>query len=162
MQFDLEHSDMVEKLVVVDIAPGAAPDNHTAIYEALLALDLSKITARQQAEDFLKKHIADTGTLQFLLKNISRTKDGRYAWKMNLPVLWDAYPDIMARVQGPPFDKPTLFIRGSESGYVRDVDFPEIKALFPQAELVTIDGAGHWVHADKPAELLAVVRGFLG
>jgi esterase len=81
---------------------------------------------------------------------------------MNLPVLWKHFDDILAPVEGKdPFDKPVLFVRGSRSGYIKDEDFPLIKTLFPQAELVTVEGAGHWVHADKPAELLAILKNFL-
>ena len=162
MQFALHHPDMVDKLVVVDIAPGPAEDNHAAIFQALLDLDLSKIQSRQEAEAFLETRISEPGTRQFLLKNITRHADGRYDWKMNLPVLWQAYPDILAGVDGDPFDKPTLFVRGSRSDYIKDGDFALIKTLFPKAEIITIDGAGHWVHADKPAELLTVLRNFLG
>ena len=161
MQFALDHPDMVDKLVVVDIAPGPATDNHSAIFQALLDLDLSQISRRQDAEAFLKTHVADMGTRQFLLKNISRNKEGSYTWKMNLPVLWKEYPSILAGVSGIPFDKPTLFIRGSNSGYIKDEDFALIQSLFPQAQVVTIEGAGHWVHADKPVELLEVLRNFL-
>lgn len=162
MQFALHHPDMVERLVVVDIAPGPAADNHAHIFRALLDLDLSRIATRQEAEAWLEPRVPDFGTRQFLLKNITRNADGTFAWKMNLPVLWGAYPDILAGVQGEPFDKPTLFIRGGRSNYVQDEDFPLIRRMFPQAQVVTIEGAGHWVHADKPTELLALVREFLG
>ncbi|MBL7796034.1 MAG: alpha/beta fold hydrolase [Saprospiraceae bacterium] len=162
MQFALHHPDIVERLVVVDIAPGLATDNHAHIFRALLDLDLSRIATRQEAEAWLEPRVPDFGTRQFLLKNITRNADGTFAWKMNLPVLWGAYPDILAGVQGEPFDKPTLFIRGSRSNYVQDEDFPLIRRMFPQAQVVTIEGAGHWVHADKPTELLVLVREFLG
>jgi len=162
MQFALHHPDMVERLVVVDIAPGPAEDNHGHIFRALLDLNLSRITTRQEAEAWLEPRVPDFGTRQFLLKNITRNADGTFAWKMNLPVLWETYSDILAGVQGEPFDKPALFIRGSRSNYVQDEDFPLIRRLFPLAQVVTIEGAGHWVHADKPAELLAVLREFLG
>lgn len=162
MQFALHHPDMVERLVVVDIAPGPADDNHGHIFRALLDLDLKQITTRQEAEVWLEPRIPDFGTRQFLLKNITRNADGTFAWKMNLPVLWSAYPDILAGVQGVPFDKPALFIRGSRSNYVQDEDLPLIRHLFPQAQVVTIEGAGHWVHADKPTELLAILQEFLG
>lgn len=161
MQLALDHPDMVEKLVVVDMAPGQATDNHADIFRALLDLDISKITTRQEAEAILGRRISDSGTLQFLLKNMTRKADGSYSWKMNLPVLWQAYSDILAPVQGEPFDKPTLFIRGSRSDYVQDSDLPGIRKLFPQAEVISIEDAGHWVHADKPAELLAVLKRFL-
>lgn len=162
MQFALSHPDMVDKLVVVDIDPGQATDNHLDVFRALFALDFNHISSRQLAEEYLSNHLEDESTRQFLLKNITRNPDGSFAWKMNLPVLWKHYPDILAAVHGDPFDKPTLFVRGSRSNYINDRDIPLIKMLFPQAELVTIEGAGHWVHADKPAELLAVLRNFLG
>ena len=161
MQLALSYPDMVERLVVVDIAPGGAEDNHSSIFDALSSMDLSKMTARQEAETYLAERIPDAGTRQFLLKNITREEGGRFTWKMNLPVLRAHYSDILAPVSGEPFDKPVLFVRGSRSDYIKDSDFPLIKSLFPQAEIATIEGAGHWVHADKPAELLTILKNFL-
>lgn len=162
MQFALTHPDMVEKLVVIDMEPGPADDNHSDIIDALLGLDLSTMTERSQAEAYLAERIPDFGTRQFLLKNITREEDGSFTWKMNLPVLWKHYKDILAPVSGDPFEKPTLFIRGSRSNYIKDSDWPHTQSLFPNAQLVTIQDAGHWVHADKPKELLEVLRAFLG
>lgn len=164
MQLALSHPDMVERLVVVDIAPDRAEDNHSHIFDALLGMDLSKMKTRQEAEAYLSERISEVGTRQFLLKNITREDDGTFTWKMNLPVLWEHFDDILAPVHpdASVFDKPTLFVRGSRSNYIRDAEIPHIKTLFPQAEFVTIEGAGHWVHADKPGELLAVLKGFLG
>ena len=161
MQLALAYPDMVEKLVVVDMAPDQADDNHSDIIKALLGMDLSKLTARSEAEAYLAERIADVGTRQFLLKNITRETDGTFSWKMNLPVLWEHYSDILAAVTGEPFIKPTLFVRGSRSDYVKDSDWESIKILFPNAELVTIEDAWHWVHADKPTALLEVLRKFL-
>jgi pimeloyl-ACP methyl ester carboxylesterase len=45
--------------------------------------------------------------------------------------------------------------------YYRSEDHEEIKRLFPAAKFVTIPGAGHWVHADKPNELLLVIKEFI-
>ncbi len=161
MQLALHYPDLVDRLVVVDIEPGQADDNQGDIFAALLGLDLTKITSRQEADAFLTTRVPDMGTRQFLLKNITRNENGTYSWKMNLPELWKHYADILGPVTGEPFDKPTLFIRGSRSDYIKDSDLPAIKMLFPQAELVTIEGAGHWVHADKPAELFHVIQQFL-
>ncbi|MBV6442423.1 MAG: alpha/beta fold hydrolase [Haliscomenobacteraceae bacterium CHB4] len=162
MQLALSHPDLVERLVVVDIAPGHAEDNHSYIFDALLSMDLSKMKTRQEAEAYLSERISEPGTRQFLLKNITREDDGTFTWKMNLPVLKQHFDDILAPVEGnEPYHKPVLFVRGSRSGYIKDSDFPLIKSLFPQAEIVTVEGAGHWVHADKPAELLAILKKFL-
>lgn len=161
MQLALSYPDMVERLVVVDMAPGPADDNHSYIFQALLDMNLPAISSRKEAEAYLAAHIEDTGTRQFLLKNITRTEKGAYTWKMNLPVLWEHFQDILAPVSGEPFDKPALFVRGGNSNYIKPTDEPLIRALFPQAEIVTIEGAGHWVHADKPEALLATVTDFL-
>lgn len=161
MQMALNHPDMVEKLVVVDIAPGKAADNHSGIFEALLGIDLSVMQARADIESYLVSRIPDMGTRQFLLKNITRNDDGKFAWKMNLPVLWRHFPDILDAVTGEPFDKPALFVRGDRSDYIKDADTALIMTLFPQAEITTIPNAGHWVHADKPNELTAVISEFL-
>lgn len=161
MQMALSHPDMVERLVVVDIDPGQAEDNHGDIFRALLGMDLSKIQNRAEATEYLAQHIGDQGTLQFLLKNITRNDNGGFSWKMNLPVLWKHFSDILAPVSGEPFQKPTLFIRGGRSNYIKPEENTLIKSLFPQAKIVTIENAGHWVHADKPQELLAVLKDFL-
>lgn len=161
MQLALSHPDAVDKLVVVDIEPGQAEDNHTDIFQALTELDLPTRTSRQEVETFLATRISDVGTRQFLLKNITRNEDGSFRWKMNLPVLWQFFPQILGPVTGDPFLKPTLFIRGSRSNYIKDSDLPGIRKLFPSSELITIQGAGHWVHADQPTALLNALKAFL-
>lgn len=161
MQLALSHPEMVDRLVVVDMEPGKAEDNHSSIFRALLDLDLSKMASRTQIESYLTDRIPDTGTRQFLLKNVTREDDGRFNWKMNLPVLWKHYSDILAAVTGDPYDKQALFIRGSRSDYIKDADIPLIHSLFPKADVVTVEGAGHWVHADKPDEMLNLLKAFL-
>jgi pimeloyl-ACP methyl ester carboxylesterase len=98
---------------------------------------------------------------QFLVKNLAR-ENGRLRWKIHLEALYRNY-DKLARGLKPerPFDKPTLFIRGGRSNYVEDADMPLIRRIFPRAEMVTVPGAGHWVHVDRPAEFFAALVNFL-
>jgi esterase len=161
MQLALSYPELVQRLIVVDMEPGQADDNQSDIFKALLDMDLSKMSSRQDAESYLSDRVQDAGTRQFLLKNITREDDGSFTWKMNLPVLWKHYRNILTAVEGDPFEKPALFIRGSRSNYIKDTELPRIQSLFTGSELNTIEGAGHWVHADKPAELLEAVRRFL-
>ena len=106
-----------------------------------------------------------SGTIQFLLKNLSRQTDnegGGFEWKMNLKSLWDNYPRILDNIEAhKPFQKPTLFIRGGASNYIQNTDFSHINQLFPHATIETVDDAGHWIHADKPVELLHLLTNFL-
>ena len=92
-----------------------------------------------------------------------RDGQGGYGWKMNLDVIYRHYDRLNGVMEADgTFEGPTLFVRGSASDYVADEDREIIISFFPEAEIVTIDGAGHWVHAEKPQEFGEVVLGFLG
>ncbi|MFT4734881.1 MAG: esterase, partial [Arcticibacterium sp.] len=58
-------------------------------------------------------------------------------------------------------DKPVLFIRGLDSNYISDEDFGNIQNSYTNAELVSIEGANHWVHATKPKEFIEAVLTFI-
>jgi esterase len=161
MHFARTHPDMVDKLMVVDIAPKPYPGGHETIIEALHDLDLDRIESRGQANEALASSISDEGIRQFLLKNLSRSKSGGYQWKMNLPALWAHYEAILASPEAPPFDGNTLFIRGGQSDYIQQADEPLLREHFPNARLETIPQAGHWVHAEAPDELLKLLLGFM-
>lgn len=162
MQFALEHPDMVDKLVVVDMAPRVYPGGHETIFNALFDLNLSKIESRREADEQLAKNIPDFGVRQFLLKNLTRQKNGQYAFKMNLPVIYDNYQNILNNIDANDvYPKTALFIRGEQSDYIMDAYFPAIKAYFPEATVQTVTGAGHWVHVEAPKALLEMVEGFL-
>ncbi len=99
----------------------------------------------------------------FLMKNLSRRKEGGFQWKMNLNGIRVNYDKIIGDIEEDQiYDGPALFIRGGNSGYVVDEDLDTIKGHFPNAKLVTIPDAGHWVHADEPDALYEEVMEFLG
>ena len=151
MRFALDYPDMVEKLVIVDIAPKAYKGGHETIFKAMFGLDLDTLTDRKAIDEQLKINIPEDGVRLFLMKNLSREKDGRYRWKMNLPVLYAAYQEILSDIQSEEtFDKTTLFIRGENSKYIKDDDVLDIQDLFPMMQLQTVENAGHWVHAENP------------
>ena len=43
----------------------------------------------------------------------------------------------------------------------RPADYPDIKAFFPNSDISHIPGSGHWVHSDRPVELVNSVISFL-
>ncbi len=162
MRFALDHPDMCQALMVADMAPKRYDAGHDAIFEALCSLDLSEVESRQQAEEMLGQMISDPDVRLFLLKNLSREKDGGFRWKMNLPVIREHYSEILDSVQSDfPYDGPTVFIRGGRSGYVQDSDWTDIEALFPRAKLESVKGAGHWLHAEQPDAFYDTVNRFL-
>lgn len=162
MHFALAHPERTLALVVVDIAPRAYPTHHDVILDALNSVDPAQFASRQEADAALEPHIGNWGVRQFLLKNLVARKGGGYDWAFNLPVLTARYEEITRAVpEAPPYPGPTLFIRGEKSDYVRDDDQPDIQERFPQAEIVTIPKAGHWVHAEAPDAVAEAVVSFL-
>ncbi len=161
MFFATKYPDMINKLVVVDIAPRAYPVHHDFILRGLAALPIDKLQSRQQADAELAHYIDNPAIRQFLLKNLQRTDQG-FRWKINLPVIKENIAHVGQGLDPEDvFTHPTLFIRGGLSPYIQEEDYADIAAHFPNSKVVTIAGATHWVHADKPAELYKTVKDFL-
>lgn len=151
----------LSKLVVVDIAPRYYPPHHGNILDAFKSLDLKNIQSRKDAEDQLSAYIPAWDTRQFLLKNLHRDAQQKFEWKMNLEVIEKNIETVgEALAENLSFEGPTLFIRGGASDYIQDQDREQISYHFPQARLLTIKSAGHWVHAEKPAEMVEVLKTF--
>jgi pimeloyl-ACP methyl ester carboxylesterase len=55
---------------------------------------------------------------------------------------------------------PTLLVSGRDS-FLSDPETLGVLHYFAQAELVKIDGAGHWLQHDKPAEVIGLLRTFM-
>jgi esterase len=163
MQLALTRPMVVDKLIVVDIAPKHYRPHHALVIKAIESIQIEHFTERQQAEDALAGYLGnDQSTIQFLMKNLSRLPEGGFEWKANMPVIIEAYNHLMEEViPSTPFPGPTLFVRGENSRYILDEDVLHIRDLFPNASLATIPGAGHWVHADAPKSFTQTVLGFL-
>jgi esterase len=161
MNFAIAHPDKVGKLVVVDIAPRYYDLEHYTIVNGLNALSPDSITSRNAADEMLASYVPEPDVRQFLLKNLQRKTEGGFSWKINLPVISEKLSNIGVDLQYEgTFEKPTLFIRGKRSRYVRDEDVERIKKVFPVSQLVTMD-TGHWVQAEKPQEFVEIVKEWL-
>ena len=160
MYFAQEHEDLLDKLVVVDIGMKAYPMHHDHILDGIHSVDLPNNSTRSQAEAQMSAHIESEGVKQFLLKNLYWKEKGKLAWRMNVEVLEREMPNILAAVPAIKVSIPTLFIRGALSNYILDEDISEIEDVFIDAEMVTMENAGHWVHAESPAEFLDTLLSF--
>ncbi|WP_353615503.1 hypothetical protein [Colwellia sp. PAMC 21821] len=98
---------------------------------------------------------------QFLLRNLSNS-NGQLAFVCNIENIAKNYPHIMKTYQGSNrYQGPTLFIKGANSDYILPEHRPEILRLFPQSSARIIQGAGHWLHAEKTSAFNRSVEGFL-
>ncbi|CUW41381.1 putative esterase [Magnetospirillum sp. XM-1] len=163
MTLALSRPEMVERLVVVDIAPVTYNHTFAPFVKAMRAAPLAEATSRGEIEAALARTVLDKGVRAFLMQNLEGGAGG-YRWRPNLAVLNAHMTDIMEFPdfpEGTRYDGPALFVAGETSEYVRPAYQDAITRLFPRAETVTIPGAGHWVHADNPAAFMAAIGPFL-
>ena len=153
----------VRWLVVADIAPARSPRDHRPMLDALRAIPLAAIATRSAAEATLAAAVPDSALRQFLLQNLV-AEDGRMRWRIDLDAIAEALPDLTDfPVTNPAdvYEGPALFLRGAHSSYVAAHHEPRIRTRFPAASIVTIDGAGHWLHSEQPTAVTARITEFV-
>src|SRR5712691_2844871 len=163
MMMALAHGDEVERLVVVDIAPVAYPPRHLAYARAMRALDLGGITRRGEADARLAATVPDMAERTFLLQNLV-FENATVRWRLNLAAIEREMPLLAgfpALPAGTTYRGRTLFIAGGRSDYLLPEHEPQIRRLFPNAQIARIAAAGHWVHAEQPQAFLGLVEPFL-
>jgi pimeloyl-ACP methyl ester carboxylesterase len=162
-----ESPEFVRRLAVVDVTPGV--DETKA--EPIIAF-LSGPERFESFDEILERTVQfnPTRTVSSLrrgvLHNAKEEPDGSWTWRYD-PVrawkdierpavsfvnLWDDVERIKA---------PTLLIRGGLSGVVSDDDAAELARRKRDADVVTVDGAGHSIQGDKPVELAQILEEFL-
>jgi esterase len=162
MKFAISYPEKIKKLIVVEMAPKIYKPKSKYLIEALLNLDLSKIETREEADIILAEKIKNKEIRQFLLKNLYRKDDLTFAWRLNLESLNKNLGSIGGYfTENDTFTKETLFLQGENSNYILPEDYPLIKRIFVNSEIVKIPGAGHWVHTDKPDLVVEAICNFL-
>ena len=173
MRFAAENPEMVNRLMVIDIAPknylaGKSNFKHIRQHELILELlenpDLSAFQSRKELDDYFCSRIKEESVRHFLLKNIHRTHAGIFEWKINATILRDSFRNIVSEIDASWFEEripitayPVTFVRGLNSEYVSDDDWLLIRKIYPEAKLVDFEGAGHWLHAEQPSKLVATI-----
>ncbi len=163
----LLHPDRVERLCVVDVAPVVytGGNEFEGFVAAMRDLDLATLETRDEADARLGPAVPDAGVRAFLLQNLRRDGDA-WRWQLNLDVLGDDLDTIRGwperAVAGrEPYPGPVLWVAGEQSDYVRDNHAAVMERWFPRVRRVTVKGAGHWVHAERPAVVVEILRRFL-
>jgi pimeloyl-ACP methyl ester carboxylesterase len=156
------YPEMVKNLIAVDIAPKQYHPGHLEYFRAFRELDFSQIHSRKEDETAFLPFAPDMGVRQFLLKNLEADSAGGYKLKINLTAIENYYDEIIGAIDFKnAFTKSTHFILGEKSGYLKESDKPFIEQHFPTVSYHTVSKAGHWVHADNPAEFLSIINQIL-
>lgn len=173
MWFAADYPEKVEKLVIADIAPknylemndGSQYHFHRNILMAMMDMDFTNMKNRNQASEQLAEKIDDNTIIKFLLKSIRyNRKDHTFQWRINVETLYNHLEEIVGGVNHQWFEDripiktyPVIFIKGQKSNYILPEDKDIIKEIYPDASVIEIPGAGHWLHAEKPVEFMAAV-----
>ena len=165
MQMALVRSDLVHKLIVLDIAPKAYERRHDPIFLALRSVEAGRVGTRREARALLMRHLDDPQVADFLLTSAVLSDEGVLRWRFNLAGLEAGYVSILAAIgagQGEVlcFDGPVLFVRGAYSDYVPTDTKTEFSPLFKRIQMVTVKNAGHWLHQEQPETVLTIARRF--
>ncbi|HXP30445.1 MAG TPA: alpha/beta fold hydrolase [Stellaceae bacterium] len=163
MVLALTAPEKVDRLVVVDIAPVPRQTTLDGYVEAMRALDLHDASRRGVVDELLRPAVPDDAVRLFLLQNLVPGPEGM-RWRINLKAIGRNMPAIAGFPElpsGSVYRGKVLVVRGERSEYVRDKDFDVFRRRFPAFELVTVPGAGHWVHAERPEAFLAAVERFV-
>lgn len=162
MAFADQFPEMVDQLIVVDIAPKRYVPGHLGYFKAFKEVPLHALQSRKEAEDAFLPYAPEMSVRQFLLKNIEPLPGGGYATKSHLDAIENHYQEIIGELLFQQvFLKQVDFIGGSKSGYIKESDKDAILQHFPTAKFHVVDNAGHWVHAENPQGFLDCLWGIL-
>jgi esterase len=172
--FALKCPELVSGLLIADVSPfqnGSRQEStylhHLAILDAVNSCDLANLSTREEVDSVLSKKIVLEKERGLILKNLHRRSSNEFEWRMNVAVLRESIDKIMESINPslasnlPVTGFPVIFLRAGDSDYIQPDDFKDIQKVFPAAELVTIEGAGHWIQADKPGEVALNIKKLL-
>lgn len=153
--------EIISQLVIMDIAPIPYPARHHNVFNGLNNVDLTTLSSRSEAKVKLAEHVIDPGTQAFLLKSLYQDDQQQWQWRFNLPLIVRDYELLSDWTEsGLCYNGPTLFLKGAESDYIKAEHQATIKQQFPNASAKIVQ-AGHWLHAQKPQVVNALITKFL-
>ncbi len=110
------------------------------------------------------KRLPEELALHLATFGVRRNDDGSYSWK------FDPYQRARAPHRLSADDHVALWSRitcpvlllHAEESFLKTPETADLAGYFQNARSETISGAGHWLHHDRPQEVLRAMRAFLG
>lgn len=157
------YPERVQSLIVADIAPVVYDlHGHDNVFAALRSVADTHPAGRSEADVLMAEHVTERAVRLFLATNLERSESGGLCLRIGLDEIEAGYPDIIGLPAGQQaYEGPTLVVRGGRSPYVSDENLPVLKEVLPQAGIATLEGAGHWLHAEQPEAFQRSVDEFL-
>ncbi|ORZ40699.1 Alpha/Beta hydrolase protein [Catenaria anguillulae PL171] len=165
MHTALAHPSLFSGVMSLDMAPVAFKLSliFPTYISTMQLVDAAHVTKQTEADAILKKYIPDTGVRMFLMTNLKRQPDGTLKFRVPLGILAKALPklgEFPLPAPGATFGGPTMILGATRADYVRPSMLDEVRTMFPQCELEMME-AGHWLHAERPADVMEKIVGFV-
>ncbi|MCE9499323.1 MAG: alpha/beta fold hydrolase [Leptospira sp.] len=158
--FSLLNPGIPAAIVIVDVAPKKYEMNYTQEFDAL-QIDVSGYNSRQEIDRDMTVILPDTFIRQFLQMNLEKTGTG-YKWKLNVEALKNSSRALAPELEDEmKFLAKALFIIGENAGYVSGQDKVLITKHFPNAEIITIKNADHYLQYTHFEEFIKITSDFL-
>lgn len=155
---------LCHSLVLEDSGMEARPDRLEWV-KSLLASIPAPFPSRESAQKFFSENFANDPLLgSFLHTNIAESASGTWTWRFNPQSMIDTIASGRAVDATAIFQRitaPVLAIRGELSTEFSEAEAERMLRLRPATQLVTIAGAGHFVHPTHPEAFLAALLRFL-
>lgn len=174
VNFALKWPEMINGLLIADISPFVnerralqADIQNLAILNAMLSIDISAVSSRNEVNSMLSEEIKSEKTRGFIMKNLQRNDGNNYSWKINASSLLKNLDKIIEGIdRRAVFTQeitgfPVIFLKGADSDYLPEEDYRDIQKIFPAVEIVEVKDAGHWIHADRPDEVIRNLKRLL-
>ncbi len=174
ISFALKWPEMLYGLLIADISPFVNESDsytvynqHYTILKTMISIDPSGISSRAVAESLLLEKIPSEKVRGFILKNLQRASLNNFVWRINAPSLLKNLGKIMEGIdRQKAFNQqitgfPVIFLKGADSDYLPEGDYTDILKVFPAAEFVEVTNAGHWIHSDRPDEVIRNIKKLL-
>lgn len=156
-----------ENTVSLSLEDSGTEKNNSRIdwIRSLLASVPTPFKDKEEARHFFAQHFDnDPMTGGFLHANLETKTDGSINWRFHVPGMIETIEKGRATDAGAELSAlkvPVLLVRGSRSKEFPREEAERMAGAGRDITLVEIEGAGHFVHAEKPKEFSATLSEFL-
>jgi len=159
--------EIIEQLIVADIAPVTYQHDYEHLLQPLLALELTSLESRKDVDKALQAQIPENNLRAFLLQNLAKNDNDLnpgWRWKVNWKAIQQEMPSLLGYEEWLPKERvatDTLFIRGEQSSFIAQAEREMINHVFQNVQIKTLNNAGHWLQAEQPQAFHHLVMEFL-
>ncbi|WP_214325750.1 alpha/beta fold hydrolase [Nonomuraea sediminis] len=156
--------DLVERLAIVDVAPGADFESTWRMRAFMARLGpVRELETVVEAAMRVNPRANRAGVAYRMSTMFRRAPDGDWAPKADpRPPDFSAILEAVERLAAQLTGVPVLLVRGERSKVLPQATAERLVGRIPDGQLVVVPDAGHNVQEDNPAALIAALRVFFG